>query len=640
MTYLLLQTFLLLLSSYFFGALVACLAKRAMQTASPGMSATASTATAIPAKSRDTAPAIAVGPRAFDPVQPKIDVLSRPEPKAAPPVADTSRFDRALGTALSASANVPRKAVVEIRPAVLKSPTRPAVTPVANPAPAAPAKAALATAVKPAAVAPAQPVKATPAPPVQPARPSALAPVQAAPQPAPQQQSVPQAAASAAAAAAAAVAAAKAAAAAVTTAAPVKASPPPPPAPMPPARSETAAPAAVQSAPLKPAPVATAAVPVAPPPAATKPAATGLVGDDFQRIRAIDEDTERRLKNGGVTRFEEMARWTPSEVTTINEALDLNGRIDREQWVEQAQILAKGGETYYSRNRSQNPRSADATQTQTPPPRPATPSAPASPPSSASASVGQSAPQMSTSSSATQAAAAAAAAAATIRSNQPAPHATPPPAAAKVASEPTAKSAPAPAASANPPQRSVSEMASAAAIAIAAASASVTRGMRPIEPISPLSKVDPNQSRPARLQDAIKEQETKSPPTTGQASGQSSGPAFPLSGAATPSVGRDFNHLRSVRSEALRSAEFDDLKRIRGVGVLIEKRLNTLGVTSYDQIANWTNADIDRVSQTLDFKGRIERENWVEQARILSSGGHTEFSRRVDRGDVDSGRGS
>ena len=156
--------------------------------------------------------------------------------------------------------------------------------------------------------------------------------------------------------------------------------------------------------------------------------------------------------------------------------------------------------------------------------------------------------------------------------------------------------------------------------------------MRPIEPISPLSKVDPNQSRPARLQDAIKEQETKAP--------SSSGPAFPLSGAAAPSVGRDFNHLRSVRSESLRSADFDDLKRIRGIGVLIEKRLNTLGVTSYNQIANWTNADIDRVSQTLDFKGRIERENWVEQARILSSGGHTEFSRRVDGGDVDSGRDS
>jgi hypothetical protein len=40
----------------------------------------------------------------------------------------------------------------------------------------------------------------------------------------------------------------------------------------------------------------------------------------------------------------------------------------------------------------------------------------------------------------------------------------------------------------------------------------------------------------------------------------------------------------------------------------------------------------------LDFKGRIERENWVEQARILASGGFTEFSRRVDRGEVDSSK--
>ena len=82
----------------------------------------------------------------------------------------------------------------------------------------------------------------------------------------------------------------------------------------------------------------------------------------------------------------------------------------------------------------------------------------------------------------------------------------------------------------------------------------------------------------------------------------------------------------------------DDLKRIRGVGVLIEKRLNALSVTTYNDIANWTSGDIDRISQTLDFKGRIERENWVEQARILSSGGHTEFSNRVDRGDVESSK--
>ncbi len=163
-------------------------------------------------------------------------------------------------------------------------------------------------------------------------------------------------------------------------------------------------------------------------------------------------------------------------------------------------------------------------------------------------------------------------------------------------------------------------MASAAAAAIAAASASVTRGVRPIEPLSPLSRADPNVSRPARLSDAIKEREAK------------------------PGDDGDLDHLRSGKSEAYRSPtssdEVNDLKRIRGIGVLIEKRLNALGISSYAQIANWTGNDIDRISQTLDFKGRIERENWVEQARILSSGGQTEFSRRVDKGDVETSRDS
>ena len=111
--------------------------------------------------------------------------------------------------------------------------------------------------------------------------------------------------------------------------------------------------------------------------------------------------------------------------------------------------------------------------------------------------------------------------------------------------------------------------------------------------------------------------------------------------------------LRSVRSEAYRGADAaaatvaqdtaasrqaDDLKRIRGVGVLIEKKLNSLGITRYEQVANWSVEDIERFSEKLDFKGRIERENWVDQARILSAGGQTEFSRRVDKGEVDSSR--
>ena len=107
--------------------------------------------------------------------------------------------------------------------------------------------------------------------------------------------------------------------------------------------------------------------------------------------------------------------------------------------------------------------------------------------------------------------------------------------------------------------------------------------------------------------------------------------------AATPA---SVEGLRSVRSQALLGGTTggaqgaNDLKRIRGVGVLLEKRLNMLGYTRYAQIAAWTQADIDRVNQQLDFSGRIERENWIEQARILATGGQTEFSRRQDRGGI------
>jgi predicted flap endonuclease-1-like 5' DNA nuclease len=159
-------------------------------------------------------------------------------------------------------------------------------------------------------------------------------------------------------------------------------------------------------------------------------------------------------------------------------------------------------------------------------------------------------------------------------------------------------------------------MASAAAAAVAAASASVTRGSKPIEPISPLSRVDPKISLPAKLTDAIRER-------VAAVNAQSEGNAA---------------NLEVVERKPATSGHIDDLKRIRGIGVLIEKRLNAMGVTRYEHIANWTSGDIDRVSQVLEFGGRIEREAWVEQARILSSGGQTEFSRRVDRGEFDTSR--
>ncbi len=64
----------------------------------------------------------------------------------------------------------------------------------------------------------------------------------------------------------------------------------------------------------------------------------------------------------------------------------------------------------------------------------------------------------------------------------------------------------------------------------------------------------------------------------------------------------------------------DDVKLIGGVGPALEKKLAGLGVTSLSQIAAWTAEDIERVDGELNFKGRIEREEWVEQAKELLAG--------------------
>jgi small subunit ribosomal protein S2 len=61
----------------------------------------------------------------------------------------------------------------------------------------------------------------------------------------------------------------------------------------------------------------------------------------------------------------------------------------------------------------------------------------------------------------------------------------------------------------------------------------------------------------------------------------------------------------------------DDLKKISGVGPVLEKKLNELGIFHYSQIAEFSQEDVVRVDETLNFKGRIERDDWIEQARAL-----------------------
>jgi NADH-quinone oxidoreductase subunit E len=62
----------------------------------------------------------------------------------------------------------------------------------------------------------------------------------------------------------------------------------------------------------------------------------------------------------------------------------------------------------------------------------------------------------------------------------------------------------------------------------------------------------------------------------------------------------------------------DDLKQIKGVGPVIEKTLNELGILLFSQIAEMNESEIDRVAQRLKgFRSRIYREDWIGQARDL-----------------------
>jgi NADH-quinone oxidoreductase subunit E len=79
----------------------------------------------------------------------------------------------------------------------------------------------------------------------------------------------------------------------------------------------------------------------------------------------------------------------------------------------------------------------------------------------------------------------------------------------------------------------------------------------------------------------------------------------------------------------------DDLKKIKGVGPKLEELLHSLGFYHFDQVAGWTEAELAWVDSNLEgFNGRASRDDWVGQARTLATGGETEFSQRVDRGEV------
>ena len=96
--------------------------------------------------------------------------------------------------------------------------------------------------------------------------------------------------------------------------------------------------------------------------------------------------------------------------------------------------------------------------------------------------------------------------------------------------------------------------------------------------------------------------------------------------AASVDSKQDFKLDDKNRPEAIARPEaVDDLKLISGVGPKIEETLHELGVFTFKQVSSWKKAEREWVDGYLSFHGRIEREEWVKQAKALAKGGVEEY---------------
>ena len=76
----------------------------------------------------------------------------------------------------------------------------------------------------------------------------------------------------------------------------------------------------------------------------------------------------------------------------------------------------------------------------------------------------------------------------------------------------------------------------------------------------------------------------------------------------------------------------DDLTRVKGLGPKLAATLQELGVTSFAQMAAWDDAEIDRIDAQLGrFEGRIRRDDWVGQAKLLAQGDDAGFAQKYGR---------
>ena len=156
----------------------------------------------------------------------------------------------------------------------------------------------------------------------------------------------------------------------------------------------------------------------------------------------------------------------------------------------------------------------------------------------------------------------------------------------------------------------------------------------PPMPVRPFASAPPSVPVRRATRDPI------APPPPAQAPVATPGPvALPDPEPAAAVMGEhDHVGVRPPGFAAPRQRGADDLKRIRGIGPQNEGRLHALGVWHFAQIAEWTNDNVLWIGSYLAFPGRIDREEWLAQAKALAMGRETTFSELVERGRIASKR--
>lgn len=124
-----------------------------------------------------------------------------------------------------------------------------------------------------------------------------------------------------------------------------------------------------------------------------------------------------------------------------------------------------------------------------------------------------------------------------------------------------------------------------------------------------------------RAQSRSKGSQVRSQPQQAALVKPKASPTAPAEAPATVSEPAPAKPVQAAAVQPQPSVTPDDLKRIKGVGKALERRLRELDVRTFAQIAAWTDADIERIEAGLQsIPGRIRRDRWVEQANKLDSG--------------------